>query len=258
METEEELLANILRWPYGDESRKKLADLLSQRGDPRGEFIKVQMKLEEGYFRQRFPPDFGALVNRERELLDKYGEEWSRDVRPLVDKVAFERGFVDHVTLSALAFLDRAEAIYRVAPVIHLTLTGAKGHCRELFASPHLGRIRALNLYDNGIGDDGVAALAASPHLGNLRWLNLQLNKITAVGAEALVASPNLANLAYVDFHGNEADPTDSPGAMDGMEILEWFDSPLGYELEKKYGARKWLHYRVNDDYFRFPRMSAV
>jgi hypothetical protein len=258
METEEELYANILRWPYGDESRKKLAELLSQRGDPRGEFIKVQFELHEGYVRERLPPDFGTLIKREKELLDRHGSDWSREVRPMVDKLYFDRGFVDEVALAARVFLERAESIYRVAPVIHLDLTGVKEVCRELFGSPHLERIRALNLEDNDLGDSGVAELARSEHLGNLRWLSLARNKITAAGAEALVASEKLPKLAYVNFSGNEADPTDSPGAMDGMEILEWWDSPLGYELEKKYGARKWMHYRVRDDFFRFPRMGAV
>jgi|KBSSwiStaDraftv2_1062776.scaffolds.fasta_scaffold393113_2 uncharacterized protein (TIGR02996 family) len=257
MTTEEELLAKILASPYGDESRKQVAALLEARGDPRGEFIRVQMKLLDGYVRERLPDDFGALVDRETKLLAEHGDEWSREVKPLVDRLHFDRGFVDEVSLSADAFLDRAEAIYRVAPVIHLNLTGVKGRAKELFASPHLGRIRALNLAENDLGDEGVAELAGSPHLGKLRWLSLRRNGITGVGAEALVASPNLPDLKYVDFSGNDGDPTDSPGAMDGMEILEWHEGP-GSLLEKKYGPRPWLHYRVSNDLFRFPRMGAV
>ena len=43
----------------------------------------------------------------------------------------------------------------------------------------------------------------------------------------------------------------------DGMDILEWHEGP-GSLLEKKYGPRPWLHYRVSNDLFRFPRMGAV
>jgi uncharacterized protein (TIGR02996 family) len=261
MSTEDDLLREILAYPAADEDRKLYGELLERRGDPRGELIRIQLELHRGFMTEKLPPGYAALVKREAELLRLHGDDWSRDVRPLVDRVELERGFVDHVTLSVDAFLERAAEIYRVAPVIHLTLTdaGAPGRCEALFASPHLARIRALNLEDNGIGDAGVAALAASPHLGKLRWLDLSRNGITRVGIEALVASPDLERLGYVKLSGNAVpDPTDTPAAVDGMEILEWESSPLASELEARHGPRRWLHRRVSHDLFRMARMGAI
>lgn len=260
-EEEQELLELILKYPYADRDRAKYAALLERRGDPRGELITIQLQLAEARSRQMLPPP--GLREREKELLARYGNEWSREVAPLVDGLEFFRGFVDHVTLDARGFLERAEAIYRVAPVIYLTLTGVRDVYRELFASPRLARIRALELEQNGLGDDALEALAASPHLGKLAWLDLSRNDITARGVEALAASKHLPALAYVKLSGNPSgDPADTPVAIDvdrpNLEVLEWGSSPLAVDLEQKYGTIRWLHWRPTSDFFRFPNMDGV
>src|SRR5262249_13551816 len=57
------------------------ADLLSEQGDPRGEFIQVQLALED--------PSCSAasrrkLQQRERELLDLHEHEWLGELAPLL------------------------------------------------------------------------------------------------------------------------------------------------------------------------------
>lgn len=68
---------------------------------------------------------------------------------------------------------------------------------------PHLGDpspllFRFLNLLNNWIGDEGVAALAASPYLKNLTSLGLGRNWIGDAGAAALAASPYLKDVKVV------------------------------------------------------------
>jgi hypothetical protein len=56
-----------------------------------------------------------------------------------------------------------------------------------LAASPHLARLRTLDLQGNQIGDAGAAALASSPHLAGLDELNvLYDNRMKAAGRAAL------------------------------------------------------------------------
>src|SRR5687767_13635824 len=78
------------------------ADYLAEQGDPRGEFIQVQLALEDA----RLPPaERDQLQGRERELLTKHRREW---LGPLATWVfspeeeprsfaRFRRGWVDRV-----------------------------------------------------------------------------------------------------------------------------------------------------------------
>ena len=256
MATEPELYAAVLADPVANDPRYAYAEAV---GGPRAELIRVQLRLHRTQKMQYIPNDLGELVTREKALLAAHGDEWSREVKPLVDKLMFERGFIDWVELPVAKFLESAETLYRLAPVIHLTLSHARGRTAELFASPHLARIRGLSLRAENVGDEGAAALAASPYVAELRWLDLAYNGLTETGMEALVASSNLKNLAYARLDGNVAeDICDSAGGIDGNQILDWQSSKLGRLLEKKHGARKWMHYQVTDERFRFPTMGYV
>src|SRR5437660_289080 len=50
----------------------------------------------------------------------------------------------------------------------------------ELARCPHLGRLSALLLYNNEIGERGLRALCHSEHLAGLRDLNLAGNRINS------------------------------------------------------------------------------
>jgi hypothetical protein len=52
--------------------------------------------------------------------------------------------------------------------------------------SPHLARLRRLQLTDNPLGDDGAMALAASPFLANIEELWIFCCRIGEDGTRAL------------------------------------------------------------------------
>jgi uncharacterized protein (TIGR02996 family) len=84
---EAELLAAIYAEPAADEPRAVYADWLQERGDPRGEFIALQLRPSRGDLELR----------REAELLEAH---WARWIRPLSVSRAhgtFERGFLARV-----------------------------------------------------------------------------------------------------------------------------------------------------------------
>src|SRR5262249_36800350 len=74
---------------------------------------------------------------------------------------------------------------------------------QRLLESPHLGRLTALDLSNNGLGDRDAWALAAWPQLTRLRALVLCHNHIGAEGAHALAMSPHLQQLQTLRLDGN-------------------------------------------------------
>lgn len=231
------LMQAVVDAPTEDAPRAAYARAIAATDPERAELIDIQLELaraDRAHSQERRP----GLI-REEILIRKHGARWAADIRPLVDKWQYLRGFTDVVTLDAARFLATAPELYRRAPVLHLDLTGVKPVAAELFQSPHLARIRSLSLLRNGLGDAEVAALAASPHLANLRWLDLSNNKIGAAGLEALAASRNLPRLGYLGFATN-AVPDPTPQHADEYDAT----SRVARELQQTYGPRAWLDAR--------------
>lgn len=226
MTTQDEhaLYAEILRTPDDLGPRRVLGDLLLQRGDPRGEFIQMQCDLDGKL-------DW-ALEERCRELLIQHATAWLPDFGTLATRPLFRRGFVEHVSCSAMTFLTKGAELVKLAPLRSLTLTGlsrvqdlerllatpaiaqireleihsaklGKKHCQVLAASPILANLTRLALPGCTIGDHGAAALAGSKHLAQLRELILDQNAIETAGAEALAASTGLASVRHLDLSWN-------------------------------------------------------
>ena len=91
---EAELLAAIYADPAADEPRIVYADWLQERGDPRGEFIALQLRPSRGT----------VELGRETELLEAHWERWTRPIAIGRAHGGFERGFLARV--SAVDFTD--------------------------------------------------------------------------------------------------------------------------------------------------------
>jgi uncharacterized protein (TIGR02996 family) len=240
MTREAELLGEILARPDDDAPRFELASLLEKRGDPRGGFIKLQLEVHAYRLEHR---GAGDRIWTVKKLIAKHGANWAGEVAKLVTKYEFRRGFVDHVTLDARAFLDRAEMLFSLAPILHIALRDVPADASVLFASPHLARMRSLRLASNRLGDAGCRALAASPYLGNVRWLDLSRNAIGADGLEALCATAGLPSLRFLWFEGNHVDdPTPRPPDFDGnTQVTDVHITQQARDLAARYGPRPWL-----------------
>jgi uncharacterized protein (TIGR02996 family) len=83
------LLAAIYQAPRDDAPRQVYADFLLERGDPRGEFINLQLVRAAGG---------GTITGKKREnaLLRSYVDEWLGAIAPAIQKThrVFERGFL--------------------------------------------------------------------------------------------------------------------------------------------------------------------
>lgn len=225
------LLQDSKQHPEDDTPRLVLADWLEEQGDPRGEFVRLQIHraaLASDDLRQ------AELRRREAQLYQQYAFRWLGPLSDLAERPRFRRGFL-WIEMSAGRLLDRnltaltkSEAwawveglklnglasLRRVLPVVlplaaqvsALDLSrnrlGPEG-ARALAHSPHLAELTRLDLHWNELDDESAEALADSSHLGRLTVLNLFLNHLTGRGAAVLAQSPHLARLIHLDLQAN-------------------------------------------------------
>lgn len=182
------LLRGVLEAPELDPPRLVYADYLMEKGDPRGEFISVQIQL-----RQRISPARRARAKkREYELYRAHLKDFSAPAKGIGYRPVFRRGFIDEVTGDAADFAKKGKALMEVEPVRHVRLWNATSkHVDKMLAEGLVGRLATLNL-SGGVGADAAKALAASPQLASLYRLNLGGAEIGDEGLVALVGSPHL------------------------------------------------------------------
>jgi uncharacterized protein (TIGR02996 family) len=190
----------ILDQPDDDHLRLIFADWLEERGDPRGEFIRIQHALLDPSLNddQRYP-----LLVCERELRCRHEAEWLGPLAEILHGWEFRRGLVEEATLAAAAFLEHAPALFAAAPVRHIKLLNARELMPELGLCPYLGRLTGLDLSGNDVSDVETEYLAGSPHLGRLAYLDLSMNLIELGGVKALAKSSGLAALTALNLSQN-------------------------------------------------------
>ena len=221
---EDELLAAIVAAPDDDAPRLVLADWLSERGDPRGEQIAVEIALART---ARDAPERDRLAERAAVLRASIGQ-------PTVDGIAVEfrttRGMIEHAKLPLDALLARERDVFAVAPLLRsVEVTGVdESAIAELLARSWFPRLRSLemswhvpgaavvavasspaargleriSIHHAGLPVSAFAALGASEHLAGLRELALSLSGATDDAVAALLAPgalPSLATLALAN-----------------------------------------------------------
>src|SRR3954471_25092659 len=87
--------------PDEDLPRLIYADYLDERGDPRGEFIRLQIERPSLHFAD---PRRVELAERERELLRRHEDEWLGPLSAVVSSHEFRRGFVGYVMVMTDTF----------------------------------------------------------------------------------------------------------------------------------------------------------
>jgi len=229
------LMDAVIASPEDDAPRLVYAAAVAPTDPARAELIEAQLRWDGMRKAGEKVPERYTLAMRTGELTRAYGSVWASDVAPLVNAWQFVRGFVEDVRMDATAFLRTATELYQRAPILHLQLVAPQLVAGALLSSPHLARLRSLDLSRGEIGDEGVSLLA-SCDLPNLRWLNLDFNHITRAGLDALCASQSLPRLAYVSLASNDV-PDPLPGIVDDYTT----ETALSEELRETHGPVRWL-----------------
>jgi uncharacterized protein (TIGR02996 family) len=153
---EEAILAN----PDDRAAYMAYADLLTEQGDPRGEFIQVQLRLEDESLR---PAEREELRQREKDLLQAHQEEWVGEWARLAPETGPEgRGQIDFPGPKPFRFI---RGILAEATIDELTEECA----RAFVTAPQTRMVRRLLVGGDTFDDDALEVLQAWPHLANLR-----------------------------------------------------------------------------------------
>lgn len=147
------LFAAVYADPDDDAPRLVLADLLQERGDPRGELIALQCR--------------GGQERRVAALLKKHGKEWLGELAPYLGSgFVFRRGFLSRATLKLKNGMEakRAQELPAFATLERIDV----GACHP--TPPRT--LRALREL-HGISEYWLPGLAALPHL-RLRAMSFQ------------------------------------------------------------------------------------
>jgi uncharacterized protein (TIGR02996 family) len=241
---ERAFLRRILEHPAADGPRLIYADWLDEKGDPRGEFIRVQCALAS------LAPDDPrreSLAAHEHALLEAHRAEWTSTLPAWVQGYEFSRGLVEAVAVRTEGFLREGAAVFELTPIRRVRLNEAHSRMAEVAQSPLLSRIRELDLCGNDLGNGGPNILARSPYLGHLEFLDLSFNDLTNRGIESLVTlralknlkrlhlndnaristpgirqladSPNFANLLALDLSGNDLNESSVRTLINGTSL---------------------------------------
>jgi uncharacterized protein (TIGR02996 family) len=191
---EDTLLAQVLASPADDEPRRVYADWLTQRGDPRGEFIALQL-------RDTGSPEDAKLRDAAWELEKQYREAWVPKVKGLRIN-GFVRGFPEHVHFVGDDFAAGAAALMRSLPVVRVSLRKATdAHLERLAGLPELARLERLDL--EGLHDEGFQALVASPNLSQLGALEVSQGALGPASMRALADASVAKSLRFLSVHRN-------------------------------------------------------
>jgi hypothetical protein len=242
--------ARALAQPGSIAARNALAAHWRAQGDPRAELIDKQLEYRElDLLRDWASPRPQQLRAEIAAIVEQHGRTYAGRLADLVDKFEFKRGLVAAITVSGEDVFRVLPEALSLAPIQHLYVTAPLGDRDRLFAVPELARLVSLNFPRVGaaFGDEGAIALARSPHLAKLKYLELFNCAITRVGVEAIAASPYLTTCAFISFGGNACDPTPEVYDWDGIRYPTYKE--VGAEIAAKFGQRAWLTIPDDDEY---------
>jgi uncharacterized protein (TIGR02996 family) len=159
----------IVERPGDDAPRQVLADALMERGDPRGEFIAVQLRMARG----------GATRNdarREHELFSEHGAAWLRELPGVTRALrGFHRGFPVRLELRPRG-QGLASPTWRTVERLDVQATG-RG---EELTAPALGRLELVT----GLDGPALQALLEGPARPRLREVHLAGPRLDGLRAD--------------------------------------------------------------------------
>jgi uncharacterized protein (TIGR02996 family) len=160
--SEEQLLAAVLAAPQDDTPRLVYADWLTQRGDPRGEYIQLACRA---FSLPKYTFEWDDVEMRAFALLRQHGESWRAPLADLMTSARFRRGFVWDATIDPARFGEVVPELLRRAPVEAVQLGDLdETRLRAIAASPSLAAVRNVGLH-GAVGRAGLELLVRSQHL---------------------------------------------------------------------------------------------
>jgi uncharacterized protein (TIGR02996 family) len=252
---EPELVASIAAAPDEDGPRLVYADWLSDRDDPRGEFIVVECALAAADRDDRPAHEARPLHTRSTELMTIHRERW---LAPVLDiaagKYDFRRGFIEvmdvlHPDIDG-ARLHEACPLLRAIKTLQATVNEVlqsldeilldelmlykitdASMLRRLLDEPRLQRLRHLDVrYQSGRPHPGELERLHLP----LRRLALRFDQLQPQGEPAvltyLMAHPARASLRSLELTRANAEALDALDRLPELEELTLTGCPFAVQ----------------------------
>ena len=195
-------LAAILANPEDKKARLIYADLLQDRGDPRGDFIALQCAradvADDGARAADLDASIAALAKKHKKAWtsacgENKGARWE-----------YRRGFVEKLSIDAEDLLANAAAIFAAEPLEELNvwkIDECPGGLAPLLALP-LHRIKRLSLARCALTEADYQALAAATTLGAVEVLDLTNGGSLEQPVAPLAAATSLPKLRELKLTG--------------------------------------------------------
>jgi uncharacterized protein (TIGR02996 family) len=237
------LLQAVIDAPEDDAPRLVYADWLLERGDIRGELIRLQCQ----HAKDEWAPEAMAIEPRIKEILHASSLAVEGDAAPYKPRV--RRGFVDSVTMTIAAFAKHGERLFQAAPVRQLIVDNPRfkpSDLKKLADTPALRLVRDLQLQQAHTALDRgarlpLAAFAGSPHLGRLKVLRLHFCGASSEDWQELLENLQAPALEELELFYNYASPAiyDALARNRSLGRLRVIDEYKYRQLEKNGAAKK-------------------
>jgi uncharacterized protein (TIGR02996 family) len=189
----------IREQPDDDTPRLVCADWFEEHGQAeRAEFIRSQIALARASPKDRRRR---RLRKREGELLAAHEEAWAGPLLDLVNKVHFQRGFVERVTLTLSDFLESAEQLFALAPIREAVFVKTGPGLAQLAECPHLARLARIDFRDSTFAGEDLVPFMDSPHLGAVRAFILRLHAVGDAAIQGLIEAKQPPPLETLDLY---------------------------------------------------------
>jgi Ran GTPase-activating protein (RanGAP) involved in mRNA processing and transport len=203
--------------------RMELASALVKKGDPMGEFIRVENDLAT---LPETDPARDGLSARSYDLQQTHGRAWFQPLRKLglepkimgrfYPGMWMHNGIIDTVLIDLAGVLpERAEQLFAAAPGLRVlefhnvrTEQGVGGwkdtmynpNIPAIVRLPQMEQIGSWKTSSLGRNLADLQAIASSPHLKNLTSLDFSYNAVGAQGAVAVAQSSTLRRLQVLEL----------------------------------------------------------
>jgi uncharacterized protein (TIGR02996 family) len=173
MNDHDALLTAIGEHPEEDTPRLMYADWLQENGDPeRADFVRTQVEVARPGLSaaERYP-----FVRKNVHYLTNFVPQWKVEL-PQLKGIAwgdFNRGLIEEVQAESEEPLVKHAGTIFAVPGIHILRLRRLNDARRVAKLPELARLRALRMVGALAAAVALRALFASPHLGKLRVLEL-------------------------------------------------------------------------------------
>lgn len=239
---EDGLLRAIAAAPDDDTPRLVFADWLTERGDPRGDFLRDHLRLAR-------QPDDEILRS---QLAKTLSASWKTFAGPLAKWVsgpaAFERGLVTRLTLPLATFEKEGERLLTEWPIEHISFAledFTPQHLERLVNAPAMPLVRSLSLFRKSPAAQHrmpMARLATGTRFQRLERLVLGACGHSASDWEFLFSNLVAPKLTRVDLNWNATHPAlhtalaKAKGLPQFSTLVEHVGGVLGHPVR-----RDWL-----------------